>query len=167
MFDISFLSWCWRAYLNFDHLHKAIEVIEEADTTTPSTITAADAAKEDGYQWWPKGQKYDGLLRLCCPQVDPPSIVNANKVEEAPMFIVHTGAGDPLRNDGLELLKSLRAVGNGKIATTTTVVEDQCQDPKNVIHFEGTGGHGGAFIFDWVTRRKLLIAWHEAIYGDT
>jgi len=167
VFDISFIRWCWRVYLGFDHLHKNIEVMEEATPSTTTTTTTT-TAKEDGYQWWPKGQKYDGLLRLCCPQVDPPSIVNTSNVEEAPRFIVHTGAGDPLRNDGLELLKSLRAVGRGKLATTTTTVAvGQCNYPKNVMHFEGTGGHGGAFIFDCVTRRKLLIAWHEAIYGGT
>jgi acetyl esterase/lipase len=101
--SVAWLRWCWRVYLGL------------AQPEVPNTIDPNKSTRQDqlnlgsNYDAWESSPhrkgKYD---RLVNPTLGLPPHLNE---PHAPKFLVTTNEGDPLRDDGLDLVQKLIAEG--------------------------------------------------------
>ena len=153
----TFLRWCWAAYLQLGVQGEAKDGNDNDDEgedkgsgcstkSLISPIISYDNVEEyknilEKSPWF---QQPYGITRLFYPRINLPNNLNT---ERAPVIIVKTSTADVLRDDGLDLVKVLKAAG------------------ANVQHFEMVGSHG---ISSWLgmIQMEMIDAWSKIIWDS-
>ncbi len=141
---VEFLRWCWGCYLSFDsediNFH-SLESYSKALHECKWFVNSKDETISDS----------DKFRRLITPQIDLPPNING---ENAPVIIVTTSKADPLRDDGIDLLQTLKKKGGSGGAKST-----------NILHFDKRGSHVISLLFDKKGKERFFKAWNNAIWG--
>jgi acetyl esterase/lipase len=103
-FSVEWLRWCWRVYLGLSEP----EVPPSIDPSKKLTREDQLNLGSNHVAWENSSQRKGKYARLVNPMLDMPSQLNE---AHAPRFLVTTNEGDPLRDDGLELVQKLRTEG--------------------------------------------------------
>ena len=167
---VEFLRWCWGAYLGLKS--SSSSTCSDADTDCGNTGDEnhqIDFHSKESYlqalkkcTWIQKDSKF---ARLITPQLDlPPNITtagtndvdtNSSSSTSFPTIIVTTSKGDPLYDDGIELLSKLKGLNNGG---------QSFNDAINVLHFEGNGSHTLSLLLNSDLKNRFIEAWNNAIW---
>jgi acetyl esterase/lipase len=102
--SVEWLRWCWRVYLGLSEP----EVPPSIDPSKKLTREDQLNLGSNHVAWENSSQRKGKYARLVNPMLDMPSQLNE---AHAPRFLVTTNEGDPLRDDGLELVQKLRIEG--------------------------------------------------------
>lgn len=128
-----FVRWCWAAYLQS----------EDAKSRTFSKIDFSNVEEHKSVIEQSSKDYHDNVHRLFYPGIDLPTL---NNHDEGPTIIVKTSSEDTLRDDGIELCKTLKALG------------------AKVEHINHCGSHGISSTFDKKSNKKLLSIWEKVIW---
>jgi len=123
------MLWFWGAYLQLDDFDN-----DEGYATA--------LGKHKLYQLGNVGA-VNPLLRLCYPQLMVPSEL---KSKSAPTIFVNTSTGDPLHDDGIDLINVLQ------------------QEGVSVNAFECFGSHGVSVVLDNKWRHEFIKEWSKSIW---
>ena len=101
---VEYLLWSWRAYLGTDHGVENPSIVQEEPTDGPRGRTNEHIWNDKSSRW----RKTLKHRRLIEPYVDLPKGLDR---KNAPLFLVSTNKADPLKDDGVRLVRALRKVG--------------------------------------------------------
>jgi acetyl esterase/lipase len=140
-FSISgeWIRWCWRAYLHLP------ENKESSDIMKLDKMDARLMHGSNRTTWDESPFNKGSLARLVNPNLDIPKGLDAHG---APKFLVHTNAGDALRDDGVEFVESLKSAG----ATVKYL-------PQEGTHWFGT-------VLDKQSHAAVVAAWSDLLFSD-
>jgi acetyl esterase/lipase len=135
------LRWSWRAVLGLD-------APEKPSDKTPTTVKEAFRAGSNYTAWneW-KVKQSEPLQRLADPLLGLPDGLDKNA---APMIIVRVNKGDPLHDEGKELVDLLE------------------KKNANVTFFSDSGLHcniGG--VHDADGHKQLMMTWSNIVFGSS
>jgi len=138
---VEFLRWSWAAYLEFNP-----DEIEKLFTLSPHSYEKALMScklfqhKEEGSD---ENKQNLSLLRLITPQINlPPNLCD----EKSLTVIVTTSKGDPLHDDGCDLVQKL------------------INSSANVHHFDVKGSHVVSELFDKKNSEMVHKCWNDSIW---
>ena len=134
------LRWCWRCYL-------ALPSNEADDSVDIFLLKSLDKRLQHGSNrtaWEASPWQRSPLARLVDPTLDlPPGLSK----DSAFPVIVLTNKGDPLHDDGIKLIRSLRDKG------------------VNVKHLDHPGSHWLGTSLNAQRLKELVDAWKELVFG--
>jgi acetyl esterase/lipase len=133
------LRWCWRCYLE---LH---DPMEQGDLMQLETMKDRLNHGSNIHAWDKSPYSKGVFARLVNPTFDMPTGLDK---PEAPKFLVLTNEGDPLRDDGIDLVEKLKAVG------------------ANLKHLEHSGSHWFGTALDKGSFKELVSTWKEMLFSE-
>ena len=142
-----FVRWCWSAYLQLDEKKTGDIDFYSSD----GLKSALEKSKWSKYMDSSSSERAPASCwRLICPQVDlPPNLDNDN----APKIIVVTATADPLHDDGVDFVKSLR--------------KEYGKRSDKVLHIESGGSHVLSLMFDKKASEDYMAAWSMVMWGSS
>lgn len=133
------LRWCWRCYLELQ------EPMEQGDLMQLETMKDRLNHGSNCNAWDESPYSKGVLARLVNPTSDMPTGLGK---PEAPKFLVLTNEGDPLRDDGIDLVEKLKASG------------------ANLKHLAHSGSHWFGTALDKGSFKELVSTWKEVLFSE-
>lgn len=169
---VEFLRWCWGAYLGLHSSCSSSFSNDDADDgNTGDENHKIDFHSTESYlqalkncTWIQNDSKF---ARLITPQLDLPQNItttgknnidnNSSLSTSFPTIIVTTSQGDPLYDDGIDLVSKLKGMNKGG---------QFINDATNVLHFEGKGSHTLSLLLNSDLKNRFIEAWNNAIWKE-
>ena len=148
---MTWLRWCWRAYLSLDDDVPPTSSNEEED---PSSLEAVLRKDSNYLAWntWKTQNPSKGVQRLVHPIIDLPDGLdgtNARKNRTPPKIIIRVNLADPLHDDGKDVADAL--------------IHDKKAD---LLFFQNIGLHLDATVSaNQGEIDKLFKIWAQRIFG--
>ena len=138
-------TWSWRAYLSLDN---DLNTDKEGNMDDKSTCYDHFTMNHSNREVYKRSNILNNnpeIQRLCEPIK---GLTSSLGLKNAPIFIVSTSTGDPLRDDGLKFGDALEKHG------------------ANVTMIESWSSHTFGMEFDHSFKDKIIKAWGSVIFGN-
>lgn len=131
------IRWCWQSYLELDGCDHTLLTNAKSRKDALTRNTSRNSWEQ--CKW-----KNTNARRLIEPFVDLPNELDR---EDSPKIFIVTTAADPVRDDGVQLVNTLKQAG------------------ASVTHIECQGSHVIGYVVDFPARSKALVGWSATVFA--